>query len=195
MTPQDIIKKGKVAVRNSGTLYPLYKSLFFEAFGREAECPTCGSAQGKADWNSFTAYANGADPETLNNNTTNMAKPTFVIKKKAPIYRYQNEGERVQRVYGDVMSEDFAIKYLENAENDPELLAKRKAEFSVLPEKFRDEVEVIEEDDKTKLPTTLKDLKALAVERGYPEDEYKDIKKIVDMDAYVRTKEAVEDFK
>lgn len=193
MTPQEIIKKGKAAVRNSGTLYPLYKSLFFEVFGREAECPTCGSAQGKADWNSFTAYANGADPETINNNTTNMAKPTFVIKKKSPIYRYQEEGGRIHRVYGDVMSEDFAVKYLENALLiDEETFEKRRAEFSVLPEKFRDEVE---NEDKSKLPTTLKGLKALAVEREYPEDEYKDIKTIVEMDAYVRTKEAVADFK
>lgn len=199
MTPQEIIKKGKAVVRQSGTLYPIYIDLFETAFGRAPECPTCGSAQGNKDWADFKAYAEGLDPGIIiNHNISKMAKnSSFKIKNRIKIYKYVGEDGRVKRVYGDVMSDSFAIDYLKNAENDLDLLGKRKAEFSILPEQFRDEVKAEDKgsedgDEAQELPKTLKGLKELAEQKGYPEDEWSDIKTIADMKLYVETQLSVE---
>ena len=145
MTAKDLISKGKATVRQSANLYALYKSLFFEAFGREPVCPTCGSPEGAKDWQAFGAYAQGIDPNNINLNIINMSdnqKKDFAVKVKSKIYKFIRTNKlgksQLVRQYGDVMTADFANEYLEGAENDPVLFKQRSSEFSILPEKFRD---------------------------------------------------------
>ena len=188
-----IIKMGKVAVRNNATAYSFYQNLFKEAFGFTPECPTCGSVNGHKHWQIFEAYVKGAEPLSLINNTLqNMSKKTFEVKNKSKIYSYTYEKNGrllIARSYGDVMSEDFAKKYLETAKDDPELLQKRRSEFSKLPAGWvvDDEADV---KSATGYPEKLADKKILAAEKGYPEDEYKNIKSNADMVAYLDKKAA-----
>ena len=185
-----IIKMGKVAVRNNATAYSLYQNLFKEAFGFTPECPTCGSVNGHKHWQHFEAYAKGAEPLSLINNTLNMSKKSFEVKNKSKIYSYifeKNGRTIVARSYGDVMSEDFAKKYLETAKEDPELLQKRKLEFSKLPAGWDVDYN---ETETVGYPEKLADKKTLAAEKGYPEDEYKNIRSNTDMVAYLDKKAA-----
>lgn len=190
MDALQIIKMGKVAVRNSATAYPIYQNLFKEAFGFVPECPTCGSVNGHRHWQQFEAYAKGAEPLSLiNQNTTIMSKPSFEIKNKSKIYSYQfekNGRTLTARIYGDVMTEDFAKNYLESAQGDEELLAKRSAEFKTLPKGFGDTAGTTATD--STYPEKLADKKAYAAEQGYPEEEYKSIRSNADMEAYLDEK-------
>ena len=192
MDALQIVKMGKVAVRNNATAYSLYQNLFKEAFGFTPECPTCGSINGHKHWQHFEAYTKGAEPLSLINNTLNMSKKSFEIKNKSEIYSYtfeKNGRSIVARSYGDVMSEDFAKKYLETAKDDRELLQKRRSEFSKLPAGWvvDDEADV---KSTTGYPEKLADKKILAAEKGYPEDEYKNIRSNTDMVAYLDKKAA-----
>jgi len=192
MTALDIINKGKVAVRNSGSLYPIYQNLFRDAFGFEPECPTCGSANGHRHWSQFESFAYGADPLTFKIEKMSNTK-TFEVKQKSKIFSYLMEkGGRqiIVRQYGDVMTEAFAQAYLKTAEADEELFAKRKAEFNVLPVDFRkkaDEVVGAKSADKSDkdYPAKLADKKTYAAALGYPETDYNSITSKADMDAYL----------
>ena len=190
MTALDIINKGKVAVRNSGSLYPIYQNLFKEAFGFEPECPTCGSANGHRHWSQFESFAYGADPKILILKTEKMSNTkTFEVKQKSKIFYYLTEkGGRqiIVRQYGDVMTEAFAQAYLKTAEADEELFAKRKAEFNVLPVDFRKKAdEVVGAKSDKDYPAKLADKKAYAASLGYPEADYNSITSKADMDAYL----------
>lgn len=206
MTAKDLILKGKVAVRTSGTLYPIYQNLFKEAFGFIPECPTCGSVNGHKHWEAFVAFGNGADPNTLliqNNKTmaNTNTKKTFEVKNKSIIYSYnfKKKGldrEFTARTYGDVMTEDFALAYLDSAAEDKELLNKRKAEFSVLPSKYAKKEDTTNtskagsEDGKDVDLSKLKlvDLQAIATEKQYPAEEWEKIKSKADLIAYLDAK-------
>lgn len=207
MTPREIISKGKVSVRNSGTLYPLYQNLFKEAFGYYPECPTCGSLLGNQHWAAFESYAQGADPKTLltyNYSAMAATNKTFEIKDKSKLYSFNFKKKGQERVftsrnYGDVMTEEFAIEYLENAKDNPELFNQRKAEFKILPRKFADKKEAKPANevvnagagevvvDLSKLK--LVELQNLATERGYPAQDWDKIKSKADMITYIEAKE------
>lgn len=189
MTALDIINKGKVAVRNSGSLYPIYQNLFKEAFGFEPECPTCGSANGHRHWSQFESFAYGADPLTFKIEKMSNTK-TFEVKQKSKIFSYLMEkgGRQITvRQYGDVMTEAFAQAYLKTAEADEELFAKRKAEFNVLPVNFRKKADEVvgAKDAESAYPAKLADKKAHAASLGYPEADYKSITSKADMNAYL----------
>ena len=191
MTALDIINKGKVAVRNSGSLYPIYQNLFKEAFGFEPECPTCGSANGHRHWSQFESFAYGADPKILILKTEKMSNTkTFEVKQKSKIFSYLMEkGGRqiIVRQYGDVMTEAFAQAYLKTAEADAEVFAKRKSEFNVLPVDYRKKADKVvgAKDAESAYPAKLADKKAYAASLGYPEADYKSITSKADMDAYL----------
>ena len=189
MTALDIINKGKVAVRNSGSLYPIYQNLFKEAFGFEPECPTCGSANGHRHWSQFESFAYGADPLTFKIEKMSNTK-TFEVKQKSKIFSYLMEkGGRqiIVRQYGDVMTEAFAQAYLKTAEADAEIFGKRKAEFNVLPVDFRKKADKVvgAKDAESAYPAKLADKKTYAASLGYPEADYKSITSKADMDAYL----------
>lgn len=188
MTALDIINKGKVAVRNSGSLYPIYQNLFREAFGFEPECPTCGSANGHRHWSQFESFAYGADPLTFKIEKMSNTK-TFEVKQKSKIFSYLMEkGGRqiIVRQYGDVMTEAFAQAYLKTAEADAEVFAKRKAEFNVLPVDYRKKADkVVGAKSDKDYPAKLVDKKTYAASLGYPEADYNSITSKADMDAYL----------
>lgn len=196
MTALEIIQRGKSNVRNSGVLYPVYEKLFNEAFGFMPECPTCGSINGHKHWSAFEAFANGADPKTLvlnnHSNFNNMSNNTsFEIKNKSKIYFYhfKKEGQDrlfVNRVYGDIMTEEFAVEYLNSAKDDQELYEQRKAEFSKLPAAITGEKVEGENTDLSKLK--FDELKAIAVSKQYPEEDYKGINSKKGMVAYLEAK-------
>jgi len=196
MTIKDIINKGKAAVRQSSTLYPIYQNMFKEAFGYFPECPTCGSINGHRHWEAFVAFGNGSDPDTLlTQNNTTMSNKTFQIKNKNIIYSYNFKKEDQDRLftsrsYGDVMSEEFAIAYLDNAVEDEELLNKRKAEFSLLPSKYREgsEEEAPVKDKGNKAPS-FAELQQTATDKGYPVEEWEKLKSKSDLSAYLEAKE------
>lgn len=198
-TAKEIIQIGMVAVRNSATLYPEYQNLFNEAFGYFPECPTCGSLLGKNQWKAFAAFAEGADPNSLltKNITETMSKQTFKIKDRNKLYSYnfkKKDQDRLftSRTYGDVMTEEFAIGYLDSAAEDEELLNQRKAEFAELPSKYAKK-EVAADDldpdapvDLTKLK--MADLQAIATGKAYPAEEWEKLKSKADVIAYLEAK-------
>ena len=91
------------------------------------------------------------------------------------------------RTFGNIMTEEFASNYLKIG--SPEVLEARKAEFKVLPAEFRKD----SGDEKGEGFSSLKvaELKSLAAEKGYPEEEYKSLKKD-ELVAYLEAK-AIED--
>lgn len=193
MTAQQIIKMGKVAVRNSATAYPIYQTLFREAFGFTPECPTCGSVNGHKHWQQFEAFVGGAEPTSLMQNNTIMSKQSFQIKNKSKIYKFsmeKNGRSIIARSYGDVMTEEFAKKYLGSAKDDAELLQQRKMEFAVLPKGYESDEAGDATGDAVVYPKKLADKKAYAAEQGYPEDEYASIRSNDDMTAYLDGKAA-----
>ena len=198
MTAKEIINKGKVAVRNSSTLYPIYQNLFKEAFGYFPECPTCGSVNGHKHWEAFVAFGNGSDPATLlTQNNITMSNKTFEIKNKNIIYSYnfKKKGQDrlfTSRSYGDVMSEEFAIAYLDNAAGEEDILNERKSQFSILPMKYRTDKDkngenASAEKDLSKLK--LVDLQSIATEKQYPLEEWEKINSKANLIAYLEAKE------
>ena len=197
-TAKEIIQRGMVAVRNSATLYPEYQNLFNEAFGYFPECPTCGSLLGQNQWKAFAAFADGADPNSLltKNTTETMSKQTFKIKDRNKLYAYNfkkkgQDRDFTSRTYGDVMTEDFAIGYLDSASGDEELLNQRKAEFAELPAKYAKKEAVAEVDlnapvDLSKLK--MADLQAIATDKGYPDEEWEKLNSKANMIAYLEAK-------
>ena len=198
-TAKEFIQRGMVAVRNSATLYPEYQNLFNEAFGYFPECPTCGSLLGQNQWKAFAAFADGADPKTLLSNQNikeTMSKNTFKIKDRNKLYAYnfKKKGQDrlfTSRTYGDVMTEDFAIGYLDSASGDEELLNQRKAEFAELPAKYAKKEAVAEVDlnapvDLSKLK--MADLQAIATDKGYPDEEWEKLNSKANMIAYLEAK-------
>lgn len=197
-TAKEIVQRGMVAVRNSATLYPRYQELFNETFGYFPECPTCGSALGKNQWKAFEAFVAGADPNTLLTTKTSetMSKNTFKIKDKTKLYSYNfkkkgQDRDFTARTYGDVMTEDFAVAYLDAAKDDAELLAERKAQFSQLPKKYAEAVSGDDSEDTAQDLTKLKlaELQAIAAEKGYPADEWEKLKSKADVVAYLEAKD------
>lgn len=194
-TAREIIQRGMVAVRNSATLYPRYQELFNEAFGYFPECPTCGSLLGQNQWKAFAAFADGADPNSLltKNTTETMTKQTFKIKDRNKLYTYnfkKKDQDRLftSRTYGDVMTEEFAVGYLDSAEEDEELLNQRKSEFSELPAKYDKTNETSNAPiDLTKLKMT--DLQAIATEKAYPVEEWEKLNSKANMIAYLEAKD------
>ena len=197
-TAKELIQRGMVAVRNSATLYPEYQNLFNEAFGYFPECPTCGSLLGQNQWKAFAAFADGADPKTLltKNTTETMSKQTFKIKDRNKLYAYNfkkkgQDRDFTSRTYGDVMTEDFAIGYLDSASGDEELLNQRKAEFAELPAKYAKKEAVAEVDpnapvDLSKLK--MADLQAIATDKGYPDEEWEKLNSKANMIVYLEAK-------
>ena len=197
-TAKELIQRGMVAVRNSATLYPEYQNLFNEAFGYFPECPTCGSLLGQNQWKAFAAFADGADPNSLltKNTTETMSKQTFKIKDRNKLYAYNfkkkgQDRDFTSRTYGDVMTEDFAIGYLDSASGDEELLNQRKAEFAELPAKYAKKEAVAEVDpnapvDLSKLK--MADLQAIATDKGYPDEEWEKLNSKANMIAYLEAK-------
>lgn len=179
MTVEDLILIGKEKVRSDAHLLTTYKMLFKEKFGREPDCAGCTFNH---DWVRLT------NQTTTISNYTIMANTTFDIINKGKIYSYDifdKKTDRTKRVrsYGNVMTEDFANAYLTNG--TAEEIAARKKEFRKLPESFIEDTE-----DITKL--TVKQLKEMAADAGYPEDEYGDLKK-ADLIAYIEAKSVVQD--
>ena len=200
-TAKELVQRGMVAVRNSATLYPLYQNLFKEVFGYTPECPTCGSILGQNQWKAFAAYADGADPETLltSKSSEAMAKNTFKIKNRNKLYSFNfkkkgQDRDFTSRTYGDVMTEEFAVAYLENAQENEELFNQRKAEFSELPAKYtKKEIEAEAEAypnapvDLTKLK--MAELQAIATEKEYPAEEWDKLNSKANLIAYLEAKE------
>ena len=199
-TAKELIQRGMVAVRNSATLYPEYQNLFNQVFGYFPECPTCGSLLGQNQWKAFAAFADGADPKTLLSNQNikeTMSKNTFKIKDRNKLYAYNfkkkgQDRDFTSRTYGDVMTEDFAIGYLDSASGDEELLNQRKAEFAELPAKYAKKEAVAEVDlnapvDLSKLK--MADLQAIATDKGYPDEEWEKLNSKANMIAYLEAKD------
>ncbi|RMZ58959.1 hypothetical protein D1632_15450 [Chryseobacterium nematophagum] len=167
-TIDDLIKAGKSQVRNTADLMTAYIGLFKEKFGREPDCAGCTFNN---DWNRLITYSNQKNQKI-------MLDPniTFQLRDKSKIYSYdfQHKNGRMirTRVYGHMMSEEFAEKYL--TEGNERQLQERKAEFKILPIKFIEE-ENLSNDILSK--NTLKELQQLATEKKYPEDEWKKLKK------------------
>lgn len=164
MTVDELIKAGKSSVRNSPALMAQYKVLFKQVFGRE---PNCAGCTFNRDWERLT---------NSNNKIEIMSDKTFRLKKPGIIYSLDIEDKKFKRtirkrVYGNIMSEEFANDFLTIGSKAE--IEERKKLFAVLPERFRDEAE--EDNDFSKLKVA--DLKSMATQEGYPEEEWADLKK------------------
>ena len=177
-TLDDLIKAGKNQVRNNSDLMTAYIQLFKEKFGREPDCAGCTFHN---DWNRLINNSNPTNQEIMSD--TNI---TFQLRDKNKIYSYDfkhKNGRMIRtRVYGNLMTEEFAEKYL--TEGSEEELQERRSEFKTLPAKFIDE----NTDDDPVKKKSLKDLQQIASEKQYPEDDWKKLKK-EDLIAYLDLKE------
>lgn len=176
ITVKDLIKAGKIEVRQNSDLMSAYIQLFQEKFGRKPDCAGCTFDY---DWKRLT--------ENLTSiNTENMSSDkTFKLRDNSIIYTFERENEETKthrrvRVYGNIMTEEFAEEYL--TAGTPEEIESRKKQFKVLPEKFR---ETDQQEVPAEVVTEVSVLKAKAVEKGYPEEEFKDIFEEDQMTAYM----------
>lgn len=149
----EIVNLGAKGVKSTPNAIDEYKKLFRGAFGRLPECPSCGTTVGLNDWKAFEALSEGMEIKEIKTKYFNMSKAdlekTFVVYNSHDLVTYvdvRNGRSFVERSYINSMSESFAVKFLESAESEEELL-KRKKYFAVLPEKFRLTPEQIEADE------------------------------------------------
>lgn len=178
MTGKDIIKAGKVKVRNSPSLYPAYQELFKEAFGYAPECPTCGSAQGHRDWSAFETYVNTNTITNTKKIEQMAANKTFVLRDKNKIYSldYKHQNGRIlrKRVYGYAMDDAWAEEYLANADGlaSEKEMAARIAEFKTFPESQTTAAVEVSLTDLTKA-----ELSEMLASMNVDEAQYKNLKK------------------
>jgi hypothetical protein len=173
MTIEDLIKAGKNQVRNNSNLMSAYIDLFTEKFGRKPDCAGCTF---NVDWNRLT--------NSNIQNTEIMSDKTFRLKNNAVIYSYDVEDKKLKRIirkraYGNVMTEEFAENFLTHG--TAQQIADRKKQFAVLPKKFIESEEV----DLSK--KKIDELKALAIEKEFPKEEWESLKKD-ELVAYVNAK-------
>ncbi len=171
MTIEDLIIAGKDKVRSDKKLLAAYIEIFSKVFGRKPDCAGCTF---NYDWERLII--------TKTTNIQVMSDKTFQLKDPNEIYTYHviDEGSDIQRpvrTYGYLMSEEFAEKYLTTGSE--EIIEKRKQEFKILPEKSNAESGLSAK--------TVAELKAIAIEKEYPETEWKSLKKY-DLIAYLETK-------
>lgn len=173
MTIEDLIQAGKDQVRKKPDLMSAYIQLFTEKFGRNPDCAGCTFTN---DWERL-----------INSNIQNtevMSDKTFRIKNNAIIYSYDVDDKKLKRkirkrAYGNVMTEEFAENYLTHG-TDQEI-ADRKKQFAILPKKFIESEEV----DLSK--KKIDELKALAIEKEFPKEEWESLKKD-ELVAYINAK-------
>lgn len=176
MTGKEIIKAGKVTVRNSASLYPAYLSLFETAFGYKPECPTCGSVQGQRDWSKFQHFVENGETLTFEK-PLQMENPTenFILRDKNQIYTYTymhaNGRLLSARRWGYAMDNAFAVAYLANSKDEAEL-QKRQAEFKVLPEEAKEDLVEVDLNSLTK-----DQLKERLTDLGVDTEDFKNLKK------------------
>lgn len=176
MTVENLIKAGKDQVRRNPDLMSAYIQLFTEKFGRKPDCAGCTFAR---DWTQLTNSTNIQNFEI-------MSDKTFRLKNNGIIYSYDIDDKKTKRklrkrAYGNIMSEEFAEAYLTHG--TPQEIADRKKQFAVLPAQFADA------DDSVNLSKlTVPKLQEFAKDNGYPEDEWKYLKKD-DLVAYLNAKE------
>ncbi|PIF44293.1 hypothetical protein CLU96_1234 [Chryseobacterium sp. 52] len=170
MEIKDLIKAGKDQVRRNPDLMSAYIELFQEKFGKKPDCAGCSF---NSDWNRLIN-------ETSTQKFTIMSTKNFELINNSIIYSFDYEDKKLKRVfrkrvYGNLMTEDFAIEYLTHGTQEE--IAVRKKQFRSLPEKFQIDLEKLDE------------LKNMAAERGYPEEEYNSIDNDSDMSAYIAVKD------
>lgn len=184
MTLQELISAGKDQVRSSPDLMSAYIEHFLRIFGRNPDCAPCTFDH---DWRRLLE-SQSIQIQKLKI----MSTKSFVLRDQHKIYTYVVENKKTKtrkpvRTFGNIMTEEFASNYLKIG--SPEVLEARKAEFKVLPAEFRKD----SGDEKGEGFSSLKvaELKSLAAEKGYPEEEYKSLKKD-ELVAYLEAK-AIED--
>lgn len=161
-----------------------YIEIFAGVFGRKPDCAGCTFNN---DWQRLV---NSQTQSIQLQKIKEMSTNTFTLRDQHKIYTYVNEDSktgvrRPVRTYGNLMTEEFAENYL--TVGDDQTIEARKAEFKVLPSKFRGEDPA--GDEAVKLSSLTKEkLIELAVEKGYPEDEYKSLKKD-ELVAYMEAKD------
>lgn len=212
MENSELIKMGAAAVKNNAAAYALYKSRFAEAFGREPLCPTgCGSSKGQVDWQSFTRLVNGESPEVIKSNYLNfenMENKTFIVKDKLKIFRYTDDSGKIRRSYGDTMTEEFAVAYIEASADENEKAQKLRI-FSQIPAKFRTKTDEEKEAEKLlksegkkskkdKDENTVKSLKDFKLKElklvaskfeGADLEEFNSFKSIADLATFLESKD------
>lgn len=176
ITVEDLIKAGKIEVRHNSDLMSAYIKLFQEKFGRKPDCAGCTFDY---DWKRLTASLTSINTENMSSDKT------FKLRDNSIIYTFERENEETKtfrrvRVYGNIMTEEFAEEYL--TAGTPEEIESRKKQFKILPEKFR---ETDQQEVPAEVVTEVSVLKAKAIEKGYPEEEFKDIFEEDQMIAYM----------
>lgn len=176
VTVEDLIKAGKIEVRQNSDLMSAYIKLFQEKFGRKPDCAGCTFDY---DWKRLTQSLTSINTENMSSNKT------FKLRDNSIIYTFERENEETKtfrrvRVYGNIMTEEFAEEYL--TAGTTEEIESRKKRFKILPEKFR---ETDQQEVPAEVVTEVSVLKAKAIEKGYPEEEFKDIFEEDQMIAYM----------
>lgn len=161
MTVNELILIESHKVRRDSSLMVFYVESFFEAFGYKPNCAGCSFS---TDWQKLVRFVNGSNKVLITENKNIMS--TFKLKKvQNKIFAYRKDGQTFRR-YDNHFDEAFANQFLVNG--TPEQIDERKKLFSVLPDMFKDGVEVIEstEVDTPTMHNTAKEIKAYAESKG-----------------------------
>ncbi len=138
MTSQQLILINSDKVRRDSSLMAFYIECFIEAFGYK---PTCTGCTFSSDWNKLVRFINkGETVNAINQNKNTMN--TFKLKKtenKIHAYKFDN---KVYRKYDNKFDEAFAVGFLTNGTEAE--ITERKKLFAVLPDAFKNEIEVVE---------------------------------------------------
>lgn len=166
MTIEELKQLGKMQVRNDANLLKAYIQVFKEKFGKEPNCTGCTF---DSDWNELINPTHAK--------TQTMSNTTFKLFDNNEIYTYRKTNKAgvtlPVRTYGYLMTEEFAEAYL--TEGTEEEIKKRKTEFKILPKAFTTDSK--EEDTNDLSSLKVAELKALAEEKGLPEEDWKGLKK------------------
>lgn len=130
MTPQELFNKSPLEIRNSEPLMGFFLELFKEAYGYVPNCAGC----------TFNGYYNQLKDKYITKNSLNLTKNnfnsmrTFVLKRGLQNKQFMyKDNNRPVRTYGNIMTDEFALKYLEIT-NDLDI-------FEKLPDGYDLEVE------------------------------------------------------
>jgi len=162
MDVNDLILINSDKVRRDSNLMALYKKSFFDAFGYNPVCTGCTFS---TDWNKLVKFVNSGNKVDVLI-SRNKIMSTFKLKKiQNKIFAYRKDGQTFRR-YDNHFDEAFVNQFLSNGTE--EQIQDRKKLFSVLPDSFKNDIEVIENTE-VEMPTmnnTAKEIKAYAEAKG-----------------------------
>lgn len=127
MTAKELVKLPAKKIRNTEELMRLYIGYYEDAFSLQPNCAPCTFSKDLTKLKNF--LLTGTRRKAENTNTMKNTEQKYVVKRKhrSQIFTYKKDGKPF-RIYGHLMTDDFAKAFIKAAANKEEK-AKREAMF------------------------------------------------------------------